>query len=72
MPPVDRSELAELIAIPSISADATHAPDVRTAARWVAAYVQGAGGAAEVVDWNGRPLVFCTMAASTAIPEVGW
>jgi acetylornithine deacetylase/succinyl-diaminopimelate desuccinylase-like protein len=60
-----RSQLAELIAIPSVSADPAHAPDVEAAAAWVAQRIRGAGGTADVVPWNGgRPLVIGEVAAS--------
>ena len=61
-----RDQLAELIAIPSVSADPEHAKDVEAAAEWVARRIEGAGGTAEVVPWNGgRPLVIGELAAST-------
>jgi acetylornithine deacetylase/succinyl-diaminopimelate desuccinylase-like protein len=64
-----RAQLAELIAIPSVSADPAHAGDVEEAARWVCEHIRRAGGAAEVVPWNGgRPLVLGEIAAS-ARPE---
>ena len=60
-----RDELAELIAIPSVSADPAHAKDVKAAAAWVAERIKLAGGRAEVVPWNGgRPLVLGEIAAS--------
>ncbi len=53
-----REQLAELIAIPSVSADPAHVGDVEAAASWVAERIRGAGGTADVVPWNGgRPLV---------------
>ena len=58
-------ELAELIAIPSVSADTTHAADVRAAAEWVADRIRSAGGTAEIEERNGRPLVVGEVAAST-------
>ena len=58
------TELAELIAIPSLSADPAHADDVRAAAEWVAARVRAAGGEAGLVDWEGRPLVVGEVPAS--------
>ncbi len=59
-----RDRLAELIAIPSVSADAAHAGDIDAAARWVADHIRTAGSA-EVVPWNGgRPLVIGGIAAS--------
>jgi acetylornithine deacetylase/succinyl-diaminopimelate desuccinylase-like protein len=60
-----RAELAELIAIPSVSADAAHAGDIVAAADWVAARIRAAGGEADVVPWNGgRPLVIGEVRAS--------
>ncbi|HEY7794234.1 MAG TPA: hypothetical protein VIA10_09530, partial [Gaiellaceae bacterium] len=57
-------ELAELIAIPSLSADPAHAADVHAAAEWVAERVRAAGGEAELVDWNGRPIAVGEVRAS--------
>ena len=60
-----RDQLAELIAIPSVSADPEHAADVVAAAEWVATRVRAAGGTADVVPWDGgRPLVIGEVAAS--------
>jgi acetylornithine deacetylase/succinyl-diaminopimelate desuccinylase-like protein len=60
-----RDQLAELIAIPSVSADPTHAADVEAAADWVAARIRDAGGEAEAKSWNGgRPLVLGEVRAS--------
>jgi acetylornithine deacetylase/succinyl-diaminopimelate desuccinylase-like protein len=50
------AELAAFLCIPSVSADPARAGDVRRAADWVAAYVQGAGGTAEVHE-EGRLVV---------------
>ncbi|HEX6761704.1 MAG TPA: M20/M25/M40 family metallo-hydrolase [Gaiellaceae bacterium] len=58
-------ELAEFLRIPSISADPLHASDVLKAGRWVCARVEEAGGACEIVDWNGQPLAIGEIAAST-------
>jgi len=64
-----RTQLAELIAIPSVSADPVHAGDVEAAALWVAERIRAAGGTADVVPWKGgRPLVIGEIAAS-ARPE---
>jgi acetylornithine deacetylase/succinyl-diaminopimelate desuccinylase-like protein len=59
-----RDQLAELIAIPSVSADAGHSADIEAAAAWVAERIRGAGGTAEVVPWGTRPLVIGEVAAS--------
>jgi len=61
-------ELAELIAIPSVSADPAHQGDVAAAAEWVAARVRAMGGEAEVIPWGERPLVVGEVRASTS-PE---
>jgi acetylornithine deacetylase/succinyl-diaminopimelate desuccinylase-like protein len=58
------AELAELIAIPSVSADPAHQADVAAAAGWVAELVRRAGGTAEVVPWGERPLVVGEIRAS--------
>src|SRR4051794_743297 len=60
----DLAELTRFLAIPSISADPAYAPAVADAAEWVAGYVRTAGGTAEVVDWNGSPLVDALVPAS--------
>ncbi len=59
-------ELAELLRIPSMSADPAHAADVREAAEWVAAFIRASGGDAEVVDWHGSPLAIGELRASRA------
>lgn len=66
MPPFDSlvAELAELIAIPSISADPAHGDDVAAAAEWVAERVRRAGGTVEVIPWGERPLVIGEIRAS--------
>ena len=62
------TELAELIAIPSVSADPAHQGDVAAAANWVAERVRAAGGEADVIPWGERPLVIGEVKAS-ASPE---
>jgi acetylornithine deacetylase/succinyl-diaminopimelate desuccinylase-like protein len=60
-----RDELAEFVAIPSVSADSAHAADIERAAGWVAERIRSAGGSADLVPWNGgRPLVIGEVAAS--------
>ena len=57
-------ELAELIAIPSVSADSAHTGDVVAAAEWVAQKIRDSG-TAELVPWQGgRPLVVGEILAS--------
>lgn len=57
-------ELAGLLRIPSISADVAHAPDVVRAGEWVRDKIRSAGGEAEVVTWEGQPLVIGEIRAS--------
>ncbi len=66
LPPHDAlvAELAELIAIPSVSADPARAGDLRRAAEWVVERIRGAGGTAEAEERNGRPLVVGEVPAS--------
>jgi acetylornithine deacetylase/succinyl-diaminopimelate desuccinylase-like protein len=59
------AELAELIAIPSVSADPEHQEDVAAAAAWVAERIRRAGGTAETIPWGERPLVVGEIRAST-------
>jgi acetylornithine deacetylase/succinyl-diaminopimelate desuccinylase-like protein len=66
MPPFEAlvAELAELIAIPSVSADPAHQADVAAAAELVAGRLRRAGGTAEVIPWGERPLVVGELRAS--------
>jgi len=56
--------LAELVAIPSVSADEAHRADVESAAEWVCARIRAAGGEAELVDLGGKPLAIGEVKAS--------
>jgi len=58
-------ELSEFLRIPSVSADATHQADVRRAGEWVCALIRGAGGDAELVDFDGQPLAVGEIRASS-------
>lgn len=58
-------ELGELIAIPSVSADAARAADVERAAAWTVARIRRAGGSAGIEQRNGRPLVVGHVPASS-------
>ena len=62
-------ELAEFIAIPSVSADAAHREDVARAAEWVAAFVRRAGGTADVVPTSKQPLVVGELVASNGAAD---
>jgi acetylornithine deacetylase/succinyl-diaminopimelate desuccinylase-like protein len=57
-------ELSELVAIPSVSADSAHGDDVKAAAEWLAGFVRGAGGDAEVVPTETQPLILGDLPAS--------
>ena len=57
-------ELSEFLRIPSVSADATHEADVRTAAEWVCSLLRGGGGHCELVEWGRHPLVIGEVRAS--------
>lgn len=58
-------ELAELIAIPSVSADPAHADDVRRAGEWVRDLIVAAGGTASLVETGRQPLVIGEIQASS-------
>jgi acetylornithine deacetylase/succinyl-diaminopimelate desuccinylase-like protein len=57
-------ELAEFLRIPSISADPSHAGDVKAAGDWVCNFIREGGGQAELVDWHGQPLAIGEIRAS--------
>jgi len=57
-------ELSELLAIPSVSADPAHAGDVERAAEWLARFVRGVGGEAEVLQTDTFPLIVGDLVAS--------
>jgi acetylornithine deacetylase/succinyl-diaminopimelate desuccinylase-like protein len=57
-------ELSELLRIPSVSADPARAGDVEAAAEWLAEFVRGAGGQAEVVRTDTHPLIVGDLASS--------
>jgi acetylornithine deacetylase/succinyl-diaminopimelate desuccinylase-like protein len=59
-----RAELAELIAIPSVSADPAHREDVKRAGEWVCDFVRRIGGAAELTPFGERELVLGEIPAS--------
>src|SRR5258708_22459139 len=51
-------ELKAFLRIPSVSADSRHKDDVRQAARFVIAQMQGAGLTTELVETAGHPLCY--------------
>jgi acetylornithine deacetylase/succinyl-diaminopimelate desuccinylase-like protein len=60
-------ELSELIAIPSVSADSARAGDVKRAADWLAGFIRGAGGSAEVRETSTHPLILGDLHASNGL-----
>jgi acetylornithine deacetylase/succinyl-diaminopimelate desuccinylase-like protein len=59
-----RAELAELIAIPSVSADPAHREDVKRAGEWVCDFIRRIGGTAELTPFGERELVIGEIPAS--------
>ena len=51
-----RAELAELIAIPSVSADPAHRDDVKRAGEWVCDFIRRIGGTAELTPFGEKEL----------------
>ena len=62
-------ELAELLRIPSISADADRKNDVARAAEWVRDFIRDAGGQAELVETETFPLAVGELRASSGADE---
>lgn len=58
------AELSDFLRIPSVSADSSHADDVKHAGNWVCDRIRAAGGEAELVDWEGQPLAVGEIRAS--------
>ena len=58
------AELTELLRIPSVSADAARAADVRAAADWILEFAREAGGTAELAGTSERPFVDALIPAS--------
>ena len=59
------AELAELIAIPSVSADPAHREDVKRAGEWVCEFIRRAGGTAELEPFGEKELALGEIEAST-------
>jgi acetylornithine deacetylase/succinyl-diaminopimelate desuccinylase-like protein len=62
------SELFELLAIPSISSEPAHAPDLRRAAEWIARQLAFAGG--RVVETGGHPAVLAEWLGAPGAPTI--
>ena len=65
VPAVWLGELSEFMRIPSVSADPRHEDDVRAAGEWVCDFVRRAGGEAELVTTDAKPLAVGEIPAST-------
>jgi acetylornithine deacetylase/succinyl-diaminopimelate desuccinylase-like protein len=60
------AELAEFIAIPSISADLAHREDVKRAGEWAAEFIRSkCGGTAQLTPWGERELVLGEVPATS-------
>lgn len=67
MDDVAYAELAEFIAIPSISADPAYREDVKRAGEWAAEFIRSkCGGTAQLTPWGDKELVLGEVPASTA------
>ena len=64
-----RAELAELIAIPSVSADPAHREDVKRAGEWVCDLIRRSGGIAELTPFGERELVLGEIPASNGAAD---
>jgi acetylornithine deacetylase/succinyl-diaminopimelate desuccinylase-like protein len=64
-----RAELAELIAIPSVSADPAHRGDVKRAGEWVCDLIRRIGGTAELTPFGERDLVLGEIRASNGATD---
>jgi acetylornithine deacetylase/succinyl-diaminopimelate desuccinylase-like protein len=64
-----RAELAELIAIPSVSADPAHREDVKRAGEWVCELIRRIGGTAELTPFGERDLVLGEIPASNGASD---
>ena len=64
-----RAELAELIAIPSVSADPAHREDVKRAGDWVCDLIRRIGGTAELTPFGERELMLGEIPASNGAAD---
>ena len=63
------AELAEFIAIPSVSADPAHREDVKRAGEWVCEFIRRIGGTAELTPFGEKELVLGEIRASNDAGE---
>jgi len=64
-----RNELAEFIAIPSVSADSAHREDVKRAGEWVCEFIRRIGGTAELTPYGERELALGEIRASNGADD---
>jgi acetylornithine deacetylase/succinyl-diaminopimelate desuccinylase-like protein len=64
-----RAELAELIAIPSVSADPAHREDVKRAGEWVCDFIRRIGGTAELTLFGEKELALGEIPASNGASD---
>ncbi len=69
MDEAQRSELAEFIRIPSLSADPAHREDVKRAGEWVCEFIRRAGGSAELTPFGNKELALGDIRASNGAAE---
>lgn len=65
-----QAELFELLRIPSVSADPTHAGDIAAAGQWVADKLAAMGLESEVIETKGHPIVYAESAKVDGAPTV--
>lgn len=63
-------ELAEYVAIPSVSAQPDHAKDCRHSAEWVADKLKAMGMTVELIETGGHPLVMGTYRVEGNVPHI--
>jgi acetylornithine deacetylase/succinyl-diaminopimelate desuccinylase-like protein len=64
-----RSELAEFISIPSVSADPAHREDVKRAGEWVCDFIRRIGGTAELTPFGEKELALGEIRASNGAED---
>jgi acetylornithine deacetylase/succinyl-diaminopimelate desuccinylase-like protein len=65
------SELKEFIAIPSVSSQPVHAPDMRRCAEWVAGQMRAIGlQSVQILDTAGHPVVYGDWLKASGKPTV--
>lgn len=69
LPPEQLAEVLAFLAIPSVSGDPRHTPDVERAAGWVRDYLRSHGAEAELVATKRDPLVVGRIPASPGHPD---